>query len=107
MDETGRFYWEKKKLFRIVRLIIKSGIIMNRPALYSRNWIYSFLRRIFFLRCSPLILKQELEPEIFTSIVSTLSIGPTHKTTNERRHEKNSSSGGCSVLGSERCWICW
>lgn len=73
-------------LSRLVRLVTKSGIITSNLWFYSGSKLSAYLRRILFLRCSPLVLDSISNPELFTNIVATLSIGPTHKTTGSGRH---------------------
>ena len=79
---------KKTMLFSgLIRLITKSGIITSNLRFYSGNRFYTFFRRLFFLRCSPLVLNKVLDSRVFTNIISTLSIGPTHKTTEFGRHD--------------------
>lgn len=72
---------------RLVRLVTKSGIITSNLEFYSGSKLHTFLRRVLFLRCSPLVLNKLINPNLFTNIVATLSIGPTHKTTGSMRHK--------------------
>lgn len=73
--------------FGLIRVITKSGIITSNPIFYSGSWFLGFLRKILFLRCSPLVLKKVNSPRAFTNMVATLSVGPTHKTTDFGRHD--------------------